>query len=182
VDANKITDTLTVSIVSINGMDAKAAGERGYMSISAEDFAAWEASSFRVRWWFDGIEITGYRGTDKNVAIPAKISRWPVIFIGKEAFRNNNLTSVTIPDSVISIEDRAFWNNNLTSVTIPASVTYIGDGAFSNNNLTSVTIAANVPVDRAGIRDGFSEAYNTNGKKAGTYVYTNSANGRWSLR
>jgi hypothetical protein len=38
VDANKITDKMTVSIVSVNGMDAKIAGERGYISISAEDF------------------------------------------------------------------------------------------------------------------------------------------------
>ncbi|MDR1618074.1 MAG: hypothetical protein LBS06_03370, partial [Treponema sp.] len=40
VNADKITGKLTVSITGVNGMDAKTAGERGYMSISAEDFAA----------------------------------------------------------------------------------------------------------------------------------------------
>jgi hypothetical protein len=40
VNANKISDKLTVSITVINGKDPKTAGERGYMSVSAEDFAA----------------------------------------------------------------------------------------------------------------------------------------------
>jgi TolB-like protein len=99
VDANKISDKLTVSIVSVNGRDVKAAGERGYMSISVEDFTALD-SVFRLGWWLGGIEITGYKGTDKKVVIPAKIGRWPVTSIGGNAFSNNDLTSVTIPANV----------------------------------------------------------------------------------
>ena len=60
-----------------------------------------------------------------------------------EAFSNcKNLTSVTIPDSVTSIEDFAFYGcTGLTSVTIPDSVTNIGQYAFYNcSGLTSVTI------------------------------------------
>ena len=53
--------------------------------------------------------------------------------IGLYTFSENNLTSVTIPDSVISIGDFAFYNNLLTSVVIPDSVTSIGDFAFSEN-------------------------------------------------
>jgi TolB-like protein len=49
VDANKITDKLTVSIFSVNGMDAKTAGERGYLSFSAEDFTAL-GSGFSIGW------------------------------------------------------------------------------------------------------------------------------------
>ena len=41
------------------------------------------------------------------------------------------LTSVTIPDSVTSIEEDAFSGcTRLTSVTIPDSVTSIGEDAF----------------------------------------------------
>ena len=57
-----------------------------------------------------------------------------------------NLTEVTIPDSVTSIDDNAFHGyNNLTSITIPDSVTSIGSEAFYGcTNLTSVTISNGV--------------------------------------
>ena len=61
-----------------------------------------------------------------------------------DAFGSNNLTSVIIPDGVISIGSGAFQNNKLTSVVIPDSVTSIGDGAFCNNQLTSAVIGNNV--------------------------------------
>jgi TolB-like protein len=139
VDANKISDKLTVSIVSVNGMDAKTAGERGYIGVSAEDFTALERS-FGIKWWLGEMQIT--RGSVGN--IPSKIGRWPVTSIGKQAFSVNQLTSVTIPNSVTSIGDSAFYDNELTSVTIPNSVTYIGYSAFSRNQLTSVTIPNSV--------------------------------------
>ena len=52
------------------------------------------------------------------------------------------ITSVTIQDGVISIDNDAFkWCCNLTSITIPDSVTVIGDSAFEEcRNLTNVTI------------------------------------------
>ena len=67
--------------------------------------------------------------------------------IGKYAFENcTSLTSVTIPDSVISIGDYAFSScTSLTSVTIPDNVTSIGNSAFEYcTSLTSVTIPNNV--------------------------------------
>ena len=67
--------------------------------------------------------------------------------IGEDAFRNcDNLTSVTIGDSVTTIGEDAFYDcASLTSVTIPDSVTTIGDWAFCNcNSLTNVTIPDSV--------------------------------------
>ena len=74
--------------------------------------------------------------------------------IGPRAFMDNQLTSVIIPNSVISIGDDAFSKNKLTSVTIPNSVTSIGDNAFSYNQLTSVTIPDSVTsIDRYAFYD-----------------------------
>jgi|GEM_PF-1739741 len=82
--------------------------------------------------------------------IPSEYNGLPVTIIGSTAFFNgSSLTSVTIPDSVTSIEMAAFQNcSGLTSITIPDSVTRIGDSAFSGcSGLTSVTIyASNPPV------------------------------------
>ncbi len=93
------------------------------------------------------VRITGYIGRS-SVNIPGTIthegSDYPVTHIGNGAFKNNGLTSVTIPNSVITIEHQAFQSNQLTSVTIPNSVTDIGGGAFGANRLTQITLGQKV--------------------------------------
>ena len=77
-----------------------------------------------------------------SITIPNSVTS-----IGKSAFsRCSNLTSITIPNSVTSIGDSAFYEcSNLTSITIPNSVTSIGECAFSDcENLTSRTIPNSV--------------------------------------
>ena len=67
--------------------------------------------------------------------------------IGKYAFEHcHSLTSVIIPNSVVSIGESAFhYCESLTSITIPNSVTSIGEYAFfSCIGLTSITIPENV--------------------------------------
>ncbi|MDR2922188.1 MAG: leucine-rich repeat domain-containing protein [Treponema sp.] len=102
------------------------------------------------------ITITGYRGSVKEVKIPERINGLPVTSIGEKTFSGNQLTSVTIPDSVTSIGERAFAGSfsfstyeitymNLTNVTIGNGVTSIGREAFAYcNKLTSVTIPDSV--------------------------------------
>jgi len=68
-----------------------------------------------------------------------------VITISQEAFSNQmRLNSVTIGNSVTSIGLQAFGFTKLTSVTIPDSVTSIGGSAFFQTPLTSVTIGNSV--------------------------------------
>ena len=95
--------------------------------------------------------VTGYKGTNTKVIIPAKITydgnSYKVTSIGKHAFAwCKNLTSISIPNSVTSIGGQAFWMcENLTSVTIPDSVTSIGYQAFYLcTSLTMVTISDSV--------------------------------------
>ena len=58
----------------------------------------------------------------------------------------SGVTSITIPDSVTSIDRYSFYNcSGLTSITIPDSVTSIGSSAFSGcSRLTSITIPDSV--------------------------------------
>ncbi|MDR1858529.1 MAG: leucine-rich repeat domain-containing protein [Treponema sp.] len=85
------------------------------------------------------ITITEYHGSGKVVIIPETINGMPVVAMGDNAFRNNGLTSITLPNSLTVIGSSAFRDNALTSITLPNSLTTIGADAFRNNQLTSVT-------------------------------------------
>lgn len=82
--------------------------------------------------------------------IPAQVTHngisYTVTAIGENAFSGcNELTSVTIPNSVTTIGKKAFVGTGLTSMTIPNPVTSIGDSAFEGcRGLTSVTILNSV--------------------------------------
>lgn len=53
-----------------------------------------------------------------------------VISIGNASFSRQQLSAITIPDSITNIGERAFSRNPLTEVYIPKSVTHIGNQAF----------------------------------------------------
>lgn len=91
-------------------------------------------------------EVVGYEGTSKYVKISDIYNNLPVRNIYKEAFKNAEIITVIIPDSVTSIGDQAFSGcRSLTSITIPDSVTSIGDFVFSCcSALTSVIIPDSV--------------------------------------
>jgi prepilin-type N-terminal cleavage/methylation domain-containing protein len=77
---------------------------------------------------FSGGTISDYTCSNGvDVVIPANIGGVDVTSIGDYVFYYNQLTSVTIPESVTSIGDSAFSQNQLTSITIPDSVTSIGN-------------------------------------------------------
>ena len=82
-----------------------------------------------------------------DIVIPSTLGGYPVTTIGWGAFEDcDDLTSVTIPDSVTSIGDGAFAEcESLTNVTIPDSVTSIGCGTFLYcTSITSITIPDSV--------------------------------------
>ena len=84
-----------------------------------------------------GVRITRYKGPDSGeVVIPKTIGGYEVKWIGSEwedkAFQGcTGITSIVIPDSVISIDRSAFSGcTSLTEIVIPDSVTEIGNYAF----------------------------------------------------
>lgn len=87
-----------------------------------------------------------YKGTAADVTIPSRYKSKPVTTIGHAAFFNSAVTSVTIPDSVTSIDDNAFgFCSQLTNISIPNSVTYIGFSAFAHcTSLKSITLPSSL--------------------------------------
>ncbi|WP_188998431.1 leucine-rich repeat protein [Paenibacillus nasutitermitis] len=90
--------------------------------------------------------ITDYTGDiGLSVVIPDLVgSGLTVVEIGVDAFKNNQLTSLTIPNNVTTIGQGAFLDNKLTSLTLPDNLMTIGRDAFKNNQLTSLTIPNSV--------------------------------------
>ena len=120
------------------------------MMLSAQA-SAFDAGGFSYQlssWTTVKVSSRASGNTDTDIVIPATMvdsgTTYSVTTIGVLAFSDNDLTSVTIPDSVTSIGNGAFYDNDLTSVTIGNSVTTIGNYAFYDNTLTSVIIPDSV--------------------------------------
>ena len=89
--------------------------------------------------------------TNSTVNIPATVmdSHNQYTF-NVTAIANNstvpNATSVTMPNTIVSIEANAFKGGNITSITIPKSVTEIKSGAFGQmSHLTAINVDAANP-------------------------------------
>jgi len=79
------------------------------------------------------------------IVIPDNHNGRPVTAITIGAFKDTNITSITIGNNVTRIDKNAFQGcTNLKSLKIPDSVTYIGESAFENSGLTSIDIPNNV--------------------------------------
>ena len=92
-----------------------------------------------------------YNNARGELVIPRTINGRAVTRIGDRSFRGCiGLTSITLPDGLISIEDCAFGDCvGITSITIPSSVTNLGRAVFrplfKHCNLKSVTFLGNAP-------------------------------------
>lgn len=76
--------------------------------------------------------LKSYTGPGGKVVIPNSVKE-----IGSYAFHSrDDITDISIPNTVKKIDINAFRCDSLTSITIPASVTEIGDPIIENPNLT----------------------------------------------
>lgn len=92
-------------------------------------------------------EITYYKGTERDLSVPAQIDGFTVSSIGTGAFfHNETLFSVELPNSLTGIGEEAFSScEALQSVSLPDSLASIGNGAFSFcYSLNSITIPDSV--------------------------------------
>lgn len=80
----------------------------------------------------EGVEITGSRGRDTEVEIPAQIEELPVTRIGKKAFLGNKaVKEIMLPAAIRSIGDWAFaCCAKLAKITLPYGRLELGQGIF----------------------------------------------------
>ena len=89
--------------------------------------------------------------TNTTVNIPATVADPNSQYtFNVTAIANNstvpNATSVTMPNTIVSIEANAFKDGHITSITIPKSVTEIKSGAFGQmSHLTAINVDAANP-------------------------------------
>ena len=104
-----------------------------------------EITSFDELQYFTGltsINDHGFWGCENltSITIPNSVTS-----IGRYAFLYcYSLASIAIPNSVTSISDGMFYSSGLTSIIIPNSVTSIGSDAFTGCGLTSIIIPNSV--------------------------------------
>ena len=138
-----------------------------------------------------------YSGSAENIVVPFSIDDTIITNIGRyafydiglnnlefeegsqikrihtDAFNNNNLSTINLPDSIEQIDMRSFKDNNLTEINLPAGLNKIEGSAFEGNNLNTITIASSeVDIGDYAFGDNtdqFRDAYANNG--AGTYIW-----------
>ena len=89
---------------------------------------------------YGGITIINYRGSEKNVIIPETIGGLPVTIIGTKAFFHRDISAVSIPSTVVTVEPLAFAENHLESIDISGCVS-IGYEAFAENKLSVIVLS-----------------------------------------
>ncbi len=93
------------------------------------------------------LTLTQCSNPPASLQIPETINGLPVTVIGPGLFsRDGNITNITIPQSITSIEASAFASCvGLTTLAIPSDVTNIGSSAFEGAaGLTSVVVPDSV--------------------------------------
>ncbi len=109
---------------------------------------ATSASEFKWKEKGDGYWVGAYIGDSKDVVIPSKVNGKPVTGIKIMAFSRSEIETLTIPDSVVTIEDSAFeYCTSLKHITFGKNV----EQAFNTickgcENLESITFTGNVKV------------------------------------
>lgn len=99
----------------------------------------------------ENVEITGSRGLDSVIGIPAQIEGLPVTRIGKKAFLSNKtIKEIVLPDTIRQIDDWAFaCCAKLSKITLPYKRLELGQGIFRDC------------FSLAQIKDGSSPAHDT---------------------
>ena len=121
----------------------------------------------------DTVTIRGRAGDELELTIPQSIEGFPVRHIGDSSFEHQKITTLGLPDGLISIGYKAFYDHHIRDLVIPQTVKLIKSDAFyhiCSDLFQTVTIPADTELGRNAIGEEFMEYYNMYGKQSGTYI------------
>ncbi len=132
----------------------------------------------------DGLLVGLYSGSAKDIIIPFSLNGETIKEIGQDSFLNSGIVAIAFPNDseVTAIQRRAFRGNQLTEITLPDSLLLVGNSAFRDNpNLQKIVIGENVTIEDAAFGfdrndNSFREVYHDHEMSAGTYLYVD---GEW---
>ena len=75
-----------------------------------------------------------------KLIVPDKINGKTITSIAESAFSAKNLSSISLPSSILSIARYSFNNNDLVMLVLPERLQTLGQGAFSSNKLQKLEI------------------------------------------
>ncbi|MBR4644513.1 MAG: tyrosine-protein phosphatase [Bacteroidaceae bacterium] len=90
-----------------------------------------------------------------DINIPAQVTHEGVTYnvtgIANYAFRYADITSITLPEGLISIGDEAIYNTRITEITLPNTLTTTGTYAVGyNSKLKTITVGRNAASQKWG--------------------------------
>ena len=90
-----------------------------------------------------------------DIVIPAQVTHDGVTYnvtgIANYAFRYANITSISLPEGLISIGEEAIYKTQITEITLPNTLTNTGTYAMAyNSNLKTITVGRNAATNKWG--------------------------------
>mgnify|MGYP002798029615 CR=1 FL=1 len=174
----------TLTVVQPSG------GEQGYSLHTCTQCGYSYKDNFFTEVYTEGLEyedtdgrltVTGAGDYDGDeIVIPSRIDGTPVTAVGEGAFENcENITAITIPDTVTYIGSRAFAGTSIAYIAIPSSVSEIGGQIFSGcGNLTEVAYNCDYGPSENGVFFNIPslEKVSFGGTRVPGYICLNSVN------
>lgn len=138
-----------------------AARQTQEIAYSLEQCPHMELAEARTKWTWtvcddeQSLSITGYKGCDAQLSLPAFIDRFPVVKVAAQAlspkvqdlsplrlaYLTDTLRSVKLPFGITALERGALQGcKALTAVSLPPTLTQIEEFAFAECGLTQVTL------------------------------------------
>lgn len=106
------------------------------------------------------VVIKRYESNRKNPIIPDEINGNPVTRLAEGSFKDSGIDSVTLPDTLRTIDPNVFIGTNLTEITIPPNVTALGENFIEYKDGLIINGSSDVVEDYANRHGLTFKSYN----------------------